>query len=101
MAISKTKKITIVTASLAFIAAVFVYSTSAHRVDYITDVKPILNKKCITCHGGVRRQADLSFLFRSEALQKAKSGRYAIVPGHPEKSEMIRRINSKDTEDRM
>ena len=99
--IRQTKKLTIVSAALILIAAAFVYSSVRHRVDYISEVKPILNKKCIVCHGGVRRQADLSFLFRSEALQKTKSGKYAIVPGFPEKSEMIRRITSKDAEERM
>jgi Protein of unknown function (DUF1553)/Protein of unknown function (DUF1549)/Planctomycete cytochrome C len=79
----------------------FVYSTHSHPVDFNAEVKPIFNKKCITCHGGVRRKADFSLLFRSEALGKTESGKPAIVPGHPEKSEMIRRINLNDPEDRM
>jgi hypothetical protein len=80
---------------------VFILSTHRHPVDFNADVKPIFNKKCITCHGGVRRKADFSLLFRSEALGKTESGKPAIVPGHPEKSEMIRRISLKDPEDRM
>lgn len=43
------------------------------RVDFNADVKPILNKNCITCHGGVRRQGGFSVLFREEALAKNKS----------------------------
>lgn len=101
MVIHRTKKVTIVSALLIIIIAVFVFSTSHHQVDYNTEIKPIFNKHCITCHGGVRRQANFSLLFRSEALLKTKSGKYAIVPGSPEKSEMIRRINLKDPEDRM
>jgi len=79
----------------------FILSTHRHPVDFNAEVKPIFNKKCITCHGGVRRKADFSLLFRSEALGKTESGKPAIVPGHPEKSEMIRRISLKDPEDRM
>ncbi len=79
----------------------FILSTHSHPVDFNAEVKPIFNKKCITCHGGVRRKADFSLLFRSEALGKTESGKPAIVPGHPEKSEMIRRISLKDPEDRM
>src|SRR5258708_23843643 len=70
-------------------------------IDFNTQVKPILNKKCIVCHGGVRRQADLSFLFRVDALGKTKSGKPAIVPGDADHSEMIRRLTLHDPEDRM
>ena len=71
------------------------------KVDFTTQVKPILNKNCITCHGGVRQKGGFSLLFRDEALAKTKDGKYAIIPGDPEHSEMIRRINLNDPEDRM
>ena len=74
---------------------------SGETVDFNTQVKPIFNKKCIACHGGVRRQADLSLLFRVDALGKTKSGKPAIVPGDPDHSEMMRRITMHDPEDRM
>jgi hypothetical protein len=70
-------------------------------VDFNTQVKPILNKKCIVCHGGVKRQGDFSLLFRTDALSRAKSGKPAIIPGDPDHSEMIRRITLNDPEDRM
>jgi hypothetical protein len=70
-------------------------------IDFNTQVKPIINKRCIACHGGVRRQADFSLLFRVDALGKTKSGKPAIVPGDPEHSEMIRRLTLHDPEDRM
>ncbi|HEY5969664.1 MAG TPA: DUF1549 domain-containing protein, partial [Chitinophagaceae bacterium] len=71
------------------------------KIDYNTQVKPILNKKCIACHGGVKAKSDFSLLFREDALKAAKSGKYPIVPGEPAKSEMIRRITEKDEEERM
>jgi hypothetical protein len=70
-------------------------------VDFTTQIKPILNKHCISCHGGVRQKGGFSLLFREEALAKTKSGKYGIVPGDPEHSEMIRRISLTDPEDRM
>ncbi len=73
----------------------------ADAVDFNTEVKPILNKKCITCHGGVKREGDFSLLFRTEALAKAKSGKAAIVPGDAGSSEMIRRLHLSDPEERM
>jgi len=71
------------------------------KIDFNTDVKPIFNKKCITCHGGVRRKSGFSLLFRSEALAPNESGKPAIVPGDPDHSEMIRRLTLKDPEERM
>src|SRR5690348_14216808 len=70
-------------------------------VDFTTQVKPIINKHCISCHGGVRQKGGFSLLFREEALAKTKSGKYGIVPGDPGQSEMIRRISLTDPEDRM
>jgi uncharacterized short protein YbdD (DUF466 family) len=71
------------------------------KVDFSTEVKPILNKKCIACHGGVKAKAGFSVLFREEALAKTESGKYGIVPGDPDASELIRRINLTDPEERM
>jgi hypothetical protein len=71
------------------------------KIDYNTQVKPIFNTKCISCHGGVKAKSDFSLLFREDALKSAKSGTYPIVPGKPGESEMIRRITEKDEEERM
>ena len=71
------------------------------KIDYNAQVKPIFNRKCISCHGGVKAKSDFSLLFREDALKPAKSGKYPIVPGKPGKSEMIRRITETDEEERM
>ncbi|MCE7922140.1 MAG: DUF1553 domain-containing protein [Haliscomenobacteraceae bacterium CHB4] len=71
------------------------------RIDYNTQVKPILNKKCISCHGGVKQKAGFSLMTREDALAATESGRPAIVPGNPGASEFIRRIESHDPEERM
>ncbi len=101
MQLMKYKKLFIIIAIFIIAVIVFIFSTSRQIVDFNTQVKPIINKNCITCHGGVRRQANFSLLFRSDALAKAKSGKYPIIPGDPDHSEMIRRITLKDPEDRM
>lgn len=72
-----------------------------HRVDYNTQVKPLLNKNCIACHGGVKKASGFSLLFRHEAVAPAKSGKPAIIPGDANASEMIRRLTLSDPEERM
>ena len=78
-----------------------VFIVKQNTIDFNADVKPIINKKCITCHGGVKREGGFSLLFRKDALEKTESGKYAIVPGDAGQSEMIRRILSNDPEERM
>lgn len=70
-------------------------------VDYSTQIKPILNKKCITCHGGVKKNGGFSLLFEEEAKGPTDSGHPAIIPGKPHRSEFIKRITSKDPNYRM
>ena len=73
----------------------------ATRVDFSTQVKPIFNKKCITCHGGVKQKGGFSLLFRDEALGNTKSGKPAIIPGKPDESELIKRLTVTDPDERM
>ncbi|WP_428667790.1 DUF1553 domain-containing protein [Runella sp.] len=72
-----------------------------NRVDFNTEVKPILNKKCMACHGGVKKAGGFSLLFREEALGKTKSGKPAIVPGDADESTFIQLLNDPDPEKRM
>jgi hypothetical protein len=71
------------------------------KVDYNTDVKPILNKHCMGCHGGVKKAGDVSFLFEHEMLKPGKSGKVPVVRGDADASEMIRRILSDDPDEKM
>lgn len=78
-----------------------IYLMPKSGIDFSTQVKPIFNKKCITCHGGVKQKGGFSLLFREEALGNTKSGKPAIIPGNPDASELIKRLVTKDTEERM
>jgi hypothetical protein len=72
-----------------------------HKIDYNTEVKPILNKNCIGCHGGVKKAGDVSFLFEHEMLEPGKSGKVPVVRGDAHASEMIRRILTDDEDEKM
>ena len=102
MKFSFSKKL-IVIAILVVAAGAITFFVFSHpsKIDFNTQVKPIFNKKCITCHGGVRAKSNFSLLFREDAMKPAKSGKYPIVPGKPGQSELIRRITNNDPEERM
>ena len=71
------------------------------KVNFNTDIKPILNKHCISCHGGVKQSGGLSLMTREDALLPTDSEKPAIIPGHPDRSEFIQRLLSEDPESRM
>ena len=98
---SKRLLLVIIVLSTLIIASAWIVNLNSQKVDFSAQVKPIINKNCIICHGGVRAKANLSFLFRDQALAKAKSGKYAIIPGDPDHSEMIRRVTLSDPDERM
>lgn len=70
-------------------------------VDFAQDIRPILNKNCVGCHGGVKRAGKISFIHRDVVVAKDAADEKPIHPGDPDKSEMISRLTSDDEEERM
>jgi hypothetical protein len=75
-------------------------SRAQERVDFRRDIQPILSEFCFQCHGpdGGRRQAGLRLDMREQAIKDLESGAKAIVPGHPQNSELVRRIGAAEVE---
>ena len=69
-------------------------------VSYNRDIRPILSDKCFTCHGPdvkkVKAELRLDQAAFAYAPLKKTKGKFAIVPGHPELSELVTRIESTD-----
>ncbi len=64
-------------------------------------VHPILTRRCKQCHGEGKRKGKLSVMTLASLTKGGESGA-AIVPGQPDKSELIRRITlDHDDEDFM
>jgi Protein of unknown function (DUF1553)/Protein of unknown function (DUF1549)/Planctomycete cytochrome C len=77
-------------------------STSAlpEKVSYNFNIRPILSDKCYKCHGpdASHREAYLRLDIADSAYSalKVTKGAYAIVPGKPDQSELLKRISSSD-----
>ncbi len=63
-------------------------------LSYNRDIRPVLSENCFSCHGpdSASRKAGLRLDHFETATNKLESGVTAIVPGHPEQSELLRRI---------
>ncbi len=90
------------------IVCTWVFVTAAHAaaaqpLSFNRDVRPILSDACFRCHGpdDAARAAGLRLDQRDAALKPQESGQTAIVPDHPEESELVRRILSADPEEKM
>ncbi len=75
---------------------------AAEPVQFNRDIRPILSENCFYCHGQdpKHREADLRLDGREEALRDL-GGYAAIVPGQPEKSEVLARLRSHNKDDVM
>lgn len=70
-------------------------------IEFSRDIRPILNRHCVGCHGGVKQAAGLSFVYRDQVMNPLKSGLTPVVPGDIEASELIHRITTDDPDERM
>jgi hypothetical protein len=70
----------------------------AQHLDFNQDVQPILASNCFSCHGPdpEMRKAGLRLDLEESAFRKRPGHPDAIVPRHPEQSELIKRIESHD-----
>ena len=73
------------------------------KVDFNRDVRAILTKNCLACHGPdeTHRKAGLRLDERDSAIAKLESGSQAIVPGKAGESELVLRITSQVPEEVM
>lgn len=74
---------------------------NAETTSFNRDIRPIFTKHCTACHGGVKEAGGISFIFRDRALREGESGKFPIVPGKPESSELLRRVRSTDPDEIM
>ena len=66
---------------------------TAEPIDFNRDIRPILSNHCFKCHGPGLQKAGLRFDQNESAIHKK-----AIVPGKPDESTLIKKINAGDNE---
>ncbi len=91
---------------LALTANAATSTLAVQGVDFNRDVRRILSENCFKCHGpDAKAKKSGKKVLRLDQSESARAelgeGRHAIVPGHPEQSELIRRITTEDPDDKM
>jgi hypothetical protein len=61
------------------------------KISYSAQIKPLLETKCLACHGGAQQLSELD-LRTAAGMQKGGLHGPAVVPGDPEKSLLYRHV---------
>src|SRR5262245_7382073 len=70
-------------------------------IEFNRDIRPIPTDKGFQGHGPASQQATVRFDLEDGAKHALSGGRFAVVPGDPANSEMIRRITATNPAVRM
>src|SRR5215470_3149198 len=73
-----------------------VASQVAAKIDFAHQIVPLLKARCAECHTAGKFKGSFSLDTREDVLKKK-----AVVPGKSGESELIRRVTSKDPDERM
>lgn len=73
------------------LSATLMPALAADKVDFAKDIKPILEKSCVSCHGADKQKGKLR-LDSKEATMKGGGTGEVITAGKPDKSDFYHRI---------
>jgi mono/diheme cytochrome c family protein len=76
-------------------------AASAPNVEFVRDVRPILQSHCHECHGSERQKSGLRLDIREAAMKGGEFHIPTIVPGNADASNLIRFVRGDDKEMRM
>jgi len=88
--------------SVLLLTAIVSSAGAIEPVQFGRDVLPILSSTCFSCHGPDEhdRKGKLRLDLEADAKKEHENG-VPIVPGHPEKSSVIERLLTKDSDEVM
>ena len=75
---------------------------SAEPINFSRQIRPILSENCIACHGPDEKARKGKLRLDDEQdAKRDRKGDFVILPGKPEQSDLIKRIESTDPDDVM
>ncbi|MFN7926189.1 MAG: PSD1 and planctomycete cytochrome C domain-containing protein [Bryobacteraceae bacterium] len=61
------------------------------RISFSKDIKPVLENRCLKCHGSAMRAVKLDLRTRESLLKGSEKGQ-VVTPGNPEQSPLYRKL---------
>lgn len=89
-----------ITLSLALMICSSVRGEDVKGVDYVKDIRPILQQRCVKCHGPKKHEGGLRLDVKKLTMEGGDSGKI-IITGKPAESDLIHRVTTDDQEHRM
>ena len=83
-----------VTAAALLLYAASVFAQSRRAVNFLSEVQPVLNDRCLPCHSGDSPNGGLRTHTREDLLQGGNTGP-AIVPGNGAESLLVKKISGQ------
>ena len=82
------------------VIALLVFAVALQAADYVTDVQPVLRRRCSGCHGAALQNNGFRVDHAASMLKGGYSGK-AIEPGKAEESLLVKRVTSDKKEFQM
>lgn len=79
----------------------FSLSAVAAPVDFVREVRPLLEKHCHECHGEKKQKSGLRLDVKAAALKGGDNHGPDIIPGNAKKSPLIRFLTTDDKDEQM
>ncbi len=73
-------------------------SAPEERVEFTRDIQPLLQTRCVSCHGPEKRKGGLRLDRRTEALRGGSDHGPAVVPGDSEASPLMKLVTGAGPE---
>jgi len=73
----------------------------AQKADFARQIKPLLERSCVSCHSGKNPRGSFRVDGRDTLLRGGESGIAAVVPGHSEQSQLIDYVSGQVPESEM
>ncbi len=75
--------------------AVKTAAKSTAAVDFLKEIKPVLDRSCVGCHSGANPKSKYALTTREAMLQGGESGKAAIIPGGGAKSPLVHYVSGQ------
>lgn len=86
--------------AMVFCLGLTVFALGDERVDYASQIKPLLQARCFACHGSLKQEAGLR-LDTAAAIRAGGDSGVAVTAGDASASLLIERVSTTDIDQRM